>query len=102
MNEHTFVIPENLLCFLRRHFPLHQQAAADGQTQEQRSSARLLGEMTEEGADRPLFLGHRLTLEDGTAFLSGACACACVDTVRTNSLAPDQPLKPPNKSTTNR
>lgn len=47
LNEHTFVVPENLLCFLQQQQSSHSD-------------------------DKPLFLGHRLTLEDGTAFLSGA------------------------------
>lgn len=50
LNEHTFVVPENLLCFLQGHYPQSRSAKATTQ---------------------PLFLGHRLTLEDGTAFNSG-------------------------------
>ncbi len=48
LNEHTFIISENLLCFLQQ-------------------------QQSEQGEEQPLFLGHRLTLEDGsgTAFLSG-------------------------------
>lgn len=67
LNEHTFVVPENLLCFLRR---------IDGPTQGPSSTApRHLQDGDGEGegsAQQPLFLGHRLTLEDGTAFHSGA------------------------------